>query len=211
MSEVGRDHPLRVAVFASGGGTNFQAIVDAVHAGRLNASVELLVCDKPQAEVVQRAERVGVSVFAFRPRDYASREAYEREILAELSKRGIELVVLAGYMRIITQTLVEPYYGRMLNVHPSLLPAFPGINAVRQALDYGVKTTGVTIHYVDGGLDTGPIILQRAIAVQEGEPEEALLARIHAAEHELLPQAIALIAAGRVQLVGRRTVVLEGE
>jgi len=211
MSEVGRDHPLRVAVFASGGGTNFQAIVDAVHAGRLNASVELLVCDKPHAEVVQRAERVGVSVFAFRPRDYASREAYEREILAELSKRGIELVVLAGYMRIITQTLVEPYYGRMLNVHPSLLPAFPGINAVRQALDYGVKTTGVTIHYVDGGLDTGPIILQRAIAVQEGEPEEALLARIHAAEHELLPQAIALIAAGRVQLVGRRTVVLEGE
>jgi len=200
---VPTQNPFRIAVFASGSGSNFQAIVDRVRSGELNVQIELLVCDKPQAKVVERAQQANVPVHTFRPRDYAAREDYEREILEELRKRQVDLIVLAGYMRILTPTLVEPYMGRMINIHPSLLPAFPGVNAVKQALDYGVKLTGVTVHYVDGGLDSGPVIEQRAIDVREGETEAALVERIQAIEHVLLPYAIGRIAAGGLTLDGR--------
>jgi phosphoribosylglycinamide formyltransferase-1 len=201
--------PLRIAVFASGSGSNFQAIVDAVKAGRLDVSIELLVCDKPSAKVVERAAQAGVPAFVFSPKDYPSREAYEAVILQQLQELGIGLVVLAGYMRIVTDTLVTPYYGRMINIHPSLLPSFPGLHAVRQALEHGVKVTGVTVHYVDGGLDSGPIILQRAVEVREDDREETLTDRIHAIEHELYPQAIRMISERKVRLQedGRRTVI----
>ncbi|CAH1223646.1 Phosphoribosylglycinamide formyltransferase [Paenibacillus plantiphilus] len=199
---------LRIAVFASGQGTNFQALADAAKQERLDgASLELLVCDKPEAPVVERAGRAGVDTFLFRPKEYASREAYESEIVAELERRDIGLIVLAGYMRIITPVLVEPYYGRMINVHPSLLPAFPGVNGMKQALDYGVKVTGVTVHYVDGGLDSGPIIAQRAIEVLDGDTEATLAPRVHAAEQELLPWVVQRIAAGAVSLDGRTVTV----
>lgn len=121
---------LRIAVFASGQGTNFQAIIDAVQEGKLDVSIELLVCDKPAAPVVERAKRAGVDTFLFTPKNYPSREAYETEIIAELERRGVKLIVLAGYMRIITSVVVEPYYGRMINIHPALLPAFPGVNGI---------------------------------------------------------------------------------
>lgn len=199
--------PLRIAVFASGQGTNFQAIADAVREGKLDVSIELLVCDKPSAPVVERASRAGVDAFVFKPKDYPSREAYESEIVAELTKRGVELIVLAGYMRILTPTIVDPYYGRMINVHPSLLPAFPGVNAMGQALDYGVKLTGVTVHYVDGGLDSGPIIAQSVVPIQDGESIETLSERVQAVERELLPNVISWIAAGRVTLEGRHVTV----
>lgn len=199
--------PLRIAVFASGQGTNFQAIADAVREGKLDVSIELLVCDKPSAPVVERASRAGVDAFVFKPKDYPSREAYETEIVAELAKRGVELVVLAGYMRILTSTIVEPYYGRMINVHPSLLPAFPGVNAMGQALDYGVKLTGVTVHYVDGGLDSGPIIAQEMVAIQDGESIESLSERVQIVERELYPRVIGWIGAGRVKLDGRQVTV----
>ncbi|MBW7474857.1 phosphoribosylglycinamide formyltransferase [Paenibacillus oenotherae] len=199
---------LRIAVFASGQGTNFQSLADAAQQERLEgASLELLVCDKPEAPVVERARRAGIDTFLFRPKEYASREAYEEEILAELRRRGIELIVLAGYMRIITPVLVEPYYGRMINVHPSLLPAFPGVGAMKQALDYGVKVTGVTVHYVDGGLDSGPIIAQRAVEVLDGDTEATLAPRVHAAEQELLPWVVQRIAAGVVRLDGRKVMI----
>ncbi|GGD87993.1 phosphoribosylglycinamide formyltransferase [Paenibacillus nasutitermitis] len=199
---------LRMAVFASGQGTNFQALADAAKQGRLEgASLELLVCDKPQAPVVGRARRAGIQTHLFEPRNYSSREAYEQEIHDELQRRGIELVVLAGYMRIITPVLVEPYYGRMINVHPALLPAFPGVNGIRQALDYGVKVTGVTVHYVDGGMDSGPIIAQRTVAVHDDDTEATLAPRIHAAEQELLPWVVGRIAAGAVSLDGRHVAV----
>jgi phosphoribosylglycinamide formyltransferase 1 len=194
--------PLRVAVFASGGGSNFQAIADSVKEGRLQASVELLVCDRPQAPVVKRAEEAGVPVLAFRPKDYDSRESYEREIVQQLQDKKIELVVLAGFMRIITDVLVQAYWGRMLNIHPSLLPAFPGLHAVKQALDYGVRVAGVTVHVVDGGLDSGPILAQRAIEILDGDTEETLSGRIHQIEHELYPQVIQDIASGRMDLSG---------
>lgn len=198
---------LRIAVFASGQGTNFQALVDAVQQGRLDANIELLVCDKPAAPVVELARKADVDTFVFVPKEYASREAYETEILAELQRRGIELVVLAGYMRIITSVLVEPFYGRMINIHPALLPSFPGVNGIGQALAYGVKVTGVTVHYVDGGMDSGPIIAQSAVEIFAGDTEDTLGGRIHAAERQLLPQVVQWMAEGRVALEGRSVTV----
>ncbi|XEC95634.1 phosphoribosylglycinamide formyltransferase [Paenibacillus tarimensis] len=198
---------LKVAVFASGQGTNFQALADAVEAGRLDVTIGLLVCDKPSAPVAERARCAGVESWLFSPKEYASREAYETEILAELQRRGIELIVLAGYMRILTPVLVEPYYGRMINIHPALLPSFPGINGIRQALEYGVKLTGVTVHYVDGGMDSGPIIAQRAVEVADGDTEDSLEQRIHAAEQVLLPWVVQQIAEGRVKLDGRKVTI----
>ncbi|MCK9858522.1 phosphoribosylglycinamide formyltransferase [Paenibacillus sp. ATY16] len=194
---------LRIAVFASGQGTNFQALADAVRQGRLDATIELLVCDKPAAPVVERARKAGIDTFVFVPKEYPSRQAYETEILSELQRRGIELVVLAGYMRIITSVLVEPYYGRMINIHPALLPSFPGVNGIGQALEYGVKVTGITVHYVDGGMDSGPIIAQSVVEVQTGDTEDTLGERIHAAEQQLLPRVVQSIAEGRVTLEDR--------
>ncbi|CAM4423525.1 phosphoribosylglycinamide formyltransferase-1 [Paenibacillus endophyticus] len=194
---------LRIAVFASGQGSNFQAIIDAVQNGKLDVTIELLVCDKPAAPVVERARKASVDTFLFAPKEYPSREAYEAEIIAELERRGVELIVLAGYMRIITSVLVEPFYGRMINIHPALLPAFPGVNAIQQALAYGVKLTGVTVHYVDGGMDSGPIIAQRVVEVADEDTEDSLAVRIHAAEQALLPGVIQRIAQGRVTLDGR--------
>jgi phosphoribosylglycinamide formyltransferase-1 len=200
--------PYRIAVFASGSGSNFQAIVDHVQQGKLDVSIELLVCDRPQAQVVERAKQAEVPVFKFQPKQYERREDYETLILQELVERKVDLVVMAGYMRIITGTLVEPFYGRMINVHPSLLPSFPGIKAISQAYEYGVKVTGVTVHFVDGGLDSGPIIAQRAVEVGEGESEEALTRRVHAVEHELLPTIIGWIRSGKVSLEGRKVMLL---
>lgn len=200
---------LRIAVFASGQGSNFQALVDAKQAGKLDVSIELLVCDKPQAPVVERANKAGVDAFVFTPKDYASREVYEQEILQILQQKQVDLIVLAGYMRIITSTLVEPFYGRMINIHPSLLPSFPGVNAMKQALDYGVKLTGVTVHFVDGGLDSGPIIAQEAIIVSENETEATLAVKIHAVEQKLYPMVVQWIAENRLQLDGRRIKVKE--
>ncbi|WP_028549887.1 phosphoribosylglycinamide formyltransferase [Paenibacillus sp. UNC451MF] len=192
--------PIRIAVFASGSGSNFQAIADAVSAGKLDVRIELLVCDRPQAQVVQRAQEAGVPVHTFRPKEYLSREAYEQEIMELLRSKQVDLVVLAGYMRILTHVLVDAYWGRMINIHPSLLPSFPGLNAVRQALEHGVKITGITVHLVDGGLDSGPILAQRALDIRPNDTEETLSDRIHPMEHELLPQVIQHIATGHIDL-----------
>ncbi|OPA73425.1 phosphoribosylglycinamide formyltransferase [Paenibacillus selenitireducens] len=200
--------PLRIAVFASGNGSNFQALADAVQAGELDATIELLVCDKPKAKVVERAKLAGVEPFIFEPKRYASREVYEAEILQRLTEKKVDLIVLAGYMRIITDTLVTPYYGRMINIHPSLLPAFPGVNAIRQAMELGVKLTGVTVHFVDGGMDTGPIIAQRAVEIEEEATEASVTESIHAVEMKLYPQVVQWIAKGQVQLVERKVQII---
>ncbi|MFD2114374.1 phosphoribosylglycinamide formyltransferase [Paenibacillus yanchengensis] len=199
---------LRIAIFASGQGSNFQAIADAVQHRKLDCSIELLVCDKPAAPVVERAHQSGVEAFVFQPKQYASRADYEAEILLELQKRSVDLIVLAGYMRIITNTLVEPYYGKMINIHPSLLPAFPGVAAMEQALEYGVKVTGVTVHFVDGGMDTGPIIAQQAVDIRPDETIETLAARIHAVEQELYPAVINQIANQQIKLTGRHVQII---
>jgi phosphoribosylglycinamide formyltransferase 1 len=201
---------LRIAVFASGSGSNFQALADSVRDGEVRASIELLVCDKPSAQVVERAAALGIDTYLFHPKEYPSREKYEEDILKELKTRGIGLIVLAGYMRLISGVLVEPFYGRMINIHPALLPSFPGVNAAKQALDYGVRITGATVHFVDSGADTGPILAQQAVEVLPGDTEETLSARIQEAEHMLLPQAVRWIAEGRVNLKGRQ-VTIDGE
>ena len=179
----------RLAVFASGNGTNFEAIVSAAERGDLPAQVVLLVCDRPGARVVERAAAHGVETLAFAPKEYASKADYEAEIVRRLDAAGVERVCLAGYMRIVGETLLGAYGGRIINIHPSLLPAFRGAHAIEQALAYGVRVFGVTIHYVDATLDGGRIIAQRAFEY-EGDDLAELEAKIHAVEHPLYVETI---------------------
>ncbi len=179
----------RLAVFASGNGTNFEAIVSAAERGELPARVVLLVCDRPGARVVERAAAHGIETLAFAPKEYASKADYEAEIVRRLDAAGVELVCLAGYMRIVGETLLGAYGGRIINIHPSLLPAFRGAHAIEQALAYGVKVFGVTIHYVDATLDGGRIIAQRAFEY-DGSDRAELEAKIHAVEHPLYVETI---------------------
>lgn len=200
----------RIAVFASGQGSNFAALVQAQQEGKLGGgSIELLVSDKPEAPVAQRAEEAGIPALLLRPKDFAGRELYEAAIVAELQRRDIGLIVLAGYMRLISPVLLEPYAGRIINIHPSLLPAFAGKDAIGQALDYGVKLTGVTVHFVDGGMDTGPVIAQRSVEVKPGDTADSLAERIHQVEYGLYPEVVAAFAAGKVELNGRITTIGE--
>lgn len=179
----------RLAVFASGNGTNFEAIVSACERKELAAEVVLLVCDKPGARVVERAVAHGVETFAFTPKAFASKADYEREIVCRLDAAGVDMVCLAGYMRIAGDVLLAAYGGRIINIHPSLLPAFRGAHAIEQAFESGVKVFGVTIHYVDATLDGGRIIAQRAFEY-EGDDIEELEAKIHAVEYPLYIETI---------------------
>ncbi|MBQ3209645.1 MAG: phosphoribosylglycinamide formyltransferase [Alistipes sp.] len=162
----------RIAVFASGKGTNFEAIAAACSSKELDARVVLLVCDKPQAEVVAKAARLGIECFAFSAKEYSSKEEYEQKIVELLDSKGVELVCLAGYMRIVGSVLLDAYGGRIINIHPSLLPAFAGARAVEQAIEYGVKVFGITIHWVDSTLDGGKIIAQRAFEYEGSDAEQ---------------------------------------
>ncbi len=182
----------RIAVFASGEGTNFEAIVSACEQGGLDARVSLVVCDRPDAKVIERAAAHGVPCFVFSAREYASKAGYETEIVRRLDAAKVELVCLAGYMRIVGDTLLQAYEGLIINIHPSLLPAFRGAHAVEQALEYGVKVFGVTVHYVDASVDGGRIIAQEAFGY-DGSDKEELLSRIHAVEHALYVRAIARV------------------
>ena len=162
----------KLAVFASGNGSNYEAIAAACADGTICADIVLLVCDKPGAYVIERAARYGTPVFAFNPKDYADKASYEKEIAARLDAEGVDLICLAGYMRIIGDTLLSRYSGKIINIHPSLLPAFRGAHAVEQAVEYGVKVYGITIHWVDETLDGGRIIAQRAFEYDGNDPEE---------------------------------------
>lgn len=179
----------RIAVFASGSGTNFQALVDAVECDALDVKITLLVCDKPSAKVIERANKHNIPVFVFSAKDYPSKAAFETEIIKHVQQAGADWIILAGYMRLIGDTLLSAYSGRIVNIHPSLLPNFPGKDAVGQALAAGVKETGVTVHYVDEGMDTGPIIAQQAVQV-ENDTYESLQKKIQAVEHTLYVQTI---------------------
>lgn len=179
----------RLAVFASGSGSNYEAITEACRDGRIDAEVVLLVCDKPGARVLERAKRYGTESFAFNPKDYASREAYETVLADMLDERGVDYVCLAGYMRIVGKVLLERYERRIVNIHPSLLPSFKGAHAIQDAVDYGVKIFGATTHFVDETLDGGRIIDQGAI-VYEGNDIEELTNLIHTIEHKLYVKTI---------------------
>jgi phosphoribosylglycinamide formyltransferase-1 len=189
---------LKLAVLASGAGSNLQALLDGVH-GCDGIEVVAVASDKPDAPALDRARGAGVEVRVFPAGDYADRRARDAAMAAWLAGRGAELVVLAGYMQLLSGQFLERFPGRVINVHPALLPAFPGLRAVEQALQYGVKVFGVTVHFVDGGVDTGPVILQRAIDLPDVRTADEVLERLHPVEHELLSEAVRLIARGAVK------------
>lgn len=191
--------PFRIAVLASGTGTNLQAILDGVH-GRDGIEVVGVVSDKPEAMALERAEAVGVDRAIFPGGDYGDRAERDAAMGDWLAGREVDLVVLAGYMQLLSPEFVERFRGRVINVHPALLPSFPGLDAVGQALAHGVRVTGVTVHIVDEGVDSGPILLQRAVEVPASRDREELERAIHEVEHELLPHAIRLIAQGSIEV-----------
>ena len=188
---------MNVGVLASGEGTNLQALLDTVH-GR-EVQIVAVASDRPSARALERARAAGVATSVFLRSDFGDRAARDEAIANWLEERGAELVVLAGYMAILDTEFVARFPDRILNVHPSLLPAFPGAGAIQQALDHGVKVFGVTVHFVDEGVDTGPIVLQRALEAPDAHDASDVHARLQPIEHELLPRAVALMAAGRVR------------
>ena len=201
---------LRVGVLASGTGTNLQAILDSVH-GRDGVAVVAVGSDKADAIALQRAASAEIETGVFAAADYPDREARDVAIADWLDLQGVELLVLAGYMQLLSAAFIARFAGRVINVHPALLPSFPGLDAIGQALEHGVRITGVTVHFVDEGVDSGPIILQRPVPVPPDRDREALEAAIHATEHALLPTAIELIATGRVSIDPGSRVVAIGE
>lgn len=193
-----------IAVFASGNGSNFQAIVNSAKSGRIKARLKLLVCDNPKAYVLERARKSGIKTLLVERNNYASKREFEDAIIKSLKEEKMDLIVLAGFMRILSVDFIRQYKGRILNVHPALLPSFKGAHAIKDAFDYGAKITGVTVHFVDEEVDHGPIILQEAVRVNPRDTLEKLEKRIHKAEHRIYPEAIQLYIRGKLRIEGRK-------
>ncbi len=204
---------VRLGVLASGRGSNLQAIIDAIEAGTLQAEIALVLSNKQDAVALERAGKHKIDTLFLDPKPFKdrpdAREAYDRAILEALGQHKVELVILAGYMKIVTSVLINAYANRMMNIHPSLLPSFPGLEVQKKALDWGVKITGCTVHFVTEGVDEGPIIIQAAVPILEGDTPETLAARILVQEHKLYPRAIQLYAEGKLKVDGRRVLVAE--
>ncbi|HKW93943.1 MAG TPA: phosphoribosylglycinamide formyltransferase [Methylomirabilota bacterium] len=200
---------LRVGVLASGRGSNFRALAQAAQAGATPAAVVVLVTDRTSAPVLDIAREHRIEAVVVDPKQHPSREAHEKAVIGVLEERRVGLVCLAGYMRLLSGAFVAHFAGRLLNIHPSLLPAFPGLHPHRQALEHGVKLSGATVHFVDEGVDTGPIVLQAAVPVRPDDTEATLSDRILVEEHRLYPEAVRLFALGRLEIRGRRVHVRE--
>lgn len=200
---------LRFAVFASGNGSNLQAIIDAVNKGAIKAELSLVFSDNHKAFALKRATTAGIKTLCLERKGYISPQSYDRDIMIYLKEAKIDFVVLAGYMRLLTPFFLKEYPQKILNVHPSLLPAFKGIQAIKDTFTYGCKVAGVTVHIVDEKMDHGPIILQEGFKLTEKETLESLEARVHKVEHKLYPKAIALFAEGRLKIKGRRVRILD--
>ena len=201
---------MNIAVFVSGNGTNLQAIINAISRGEIKAKITLVVSDKRNAYAITRAKKAGIETFILSPRGFKSREDYDREIVKELKKRNIQLIVLAGFMRLLSSYFVKEYKERIINIHPALLPSFKGIRGIKDAFEYGVKKTGVTVHFVDENLDYGPIILQKEIVVDENDTLDMLEEKIHKVEHKLYPEAIRLFIDGKLEIKGRKVIRRKG-
>ena len=197
---------INIAVLVSGRGTNLQAIINAVNRGAIDGKIEIVLSDNPGAYALKRAKRNDIKTQVVNYKSFSSKEEYEQGIMQQLDNYKVDLIVLAGYMRILGSGFIEKYRYRIINIHPALLPAFPGLNAQRQALKYGVKISGCTVHFVDEGMDSGPIILQKAIKVKQSDDEESLSKRILKYEHQLLPRAIQLYAQNKIQILDNRRV-----
>ena len=195
---------LKIGVLASGRGSNFQAIIDAIETGYIQARIMALITDNPNAYSIERAKKYGIESLVMQPRNYSDRDEYFRDVSSELNKRGVELVILAGFMRIVGKPLLDAYPNRVMNIHPALLPSFPGLHGQKQANDYGVKISGCTVHFVDEGMDTGPIIIQAAVPVNDDDTEEKVSERILRLEHKIFPEAIKIFSEGRIEIHGRK-------
>lgn len=197
----------RIAVLISGRGSNLQAIIDAIRDRRLDAEIALVLSNRAQAAGLDRAREAGIEAMHLHPRDYGDRDAYDRAIVEALRRRRVDLVCLAGFMRLVGPPLLDAYPLGILNVHPSLLPAFPGLDAQRQAFDYGVRVTGATVHFVTPELDGGPIVLQSAVPVLPDDTPDTLAARILVEEHRIYPEAIQIVVTGAWSIEGRRITI----
>ena len=200
---------LGLGVLASGRGSNLQAIIDNIETGRLDAEVRVVISDKSNAFALERARKHAVPGKYINPKDYRDKAEYENAVVEALGEYGAEIVVLAGYMRLVDKTLLNSFPNRIMNIHPALLPSFPGAHGQRDAVDYGVRLSGCTVHFVDCGMDTGPIILQAVVPVMQEDDEDGLAARILKEEHKLYSQAIQLYAEGRLWVEGRKVIIRE--
>ena len=201
--------PTRIAVLVSGSGSNLQAIIDRIEAGDIKAIISCVISNKPDSLALVRAGKHGIPTFVLENNSASTREEYDCRLVETIRQAGADLVVLAGFMRIITHVMVDAFPNAIMNIHPALLPAFPGLNAQRQALAHGVRISGCTVHFVDLGTDTGPIILQSVVPVEQHDTVATLTARIQEAEHRTYPQAIKLFTEGRIQVEGRRVLISE--
>ncbi len=198
---------LKLAIFGSGSGTNCQAIIDAVEAGTLDAEIKCILSDVEDAMILERARRHGIPAIRFDCAPFKTKLDGEGEqrVLHILEEHGVNFIALAGFMRIVKDGLLNAYAGRIINIHPSLLPSFPGLDGGRQAYEYGVKFTGCTVHFVDAGVDTGAIINQKCVAIEDGDTLDSLMKKIHEQEHIAYPESLQWIAQGRIHFEGRRT------
>ncbi len=208
---ISRMTPLRVAVLASGRGSNLQSIIDAIEAGQVQAQIVAVISNKKDAVALERARKDGLKDLFVDPKPFTgrpdSREAYDRSLLEVLQQHDVELVLLAGYMKIVTAVLVTAYANRMMNIHPSLLPSFPGLDVQKKAIEWGCKLAGCTVHFVTEGVDEGPIIIQAAVPILDDDTSDTLAARILVQEHKIYPRAVQLFAEGRLRVDGRRVLI----
>jgi phosphoribosylglycinamide formyltransferase-1 len=205
---IKRTTPLRVAVLASGRGSNLQAVIDAIDAGQVHATIVAVISNKKDAAALERARKHGLPDLFVDPKPFAgrpdSREAYDRALLEVLGRHDVELVLLAGYMKIVTSVLIDAYVNRIMNIHPSLLPSFPGLEVQKKSIEWGCKLAGCTVHFVTEGVDEGPIILQAAVPILDDDTSDTLATRILVQEHKIYPRAVQLFAEGRLHVDGRR-------
>ncbi len=204
-----RTVPLRLAVLASGSGSNLQAIIDANEGGEVPAEIAVVVSNKSSAFALERARRHGIPAIHLDPTAFPSREAYDRRLAQIIDDHHVDLIAMAGYMLLLSPWFIRHFKNRVMNIHPALCPAFPGTNGIEDALAYGVRVTGVTVHFADEGCDTGPVILQYPVLVSDDDDRESLAERIHAVEHRLYPLAIRLYAEGKLVIEGRRVRILD--
>jgi len=198
---------MNIAVLCSGSGTNLQAIIDNTKSGYIPAKISFVLSDKRDAFALERANKAGIETIILNPKDYKTREDFDKEVVKNLKKKDVGLVVLAGFMRLLSPYFIKEYRNKIINIHPALLPAFKGTHGIKDAIDYGAKVTGATVHFVDEHLDNGPIILQKCVEIKEGDTEETLLERVHREEHKIYPEAVRLFAEGRLKIEGRRVVI----
>ena len=197
-----------IAILCSGNGSNLQAIIDKINSGYIPARITIVISDNKDAYAIARAKKAGLEAIFVDPKHFKSREEFDKEVMKNLKARNVDLVVLAGFMRLLSPYFIKEFKNKIMNIHPALLPSFKGTHGIKDALEYGVKVTGATAHFVDEKLDNGPIIIQKALEIKEGDKEEALLERVHKIEHEIYPEAVKLFAEGRLKVEGRRVRVV---